>query len=472
MDQPKRLESIPRRQPRNRSVLFVGNSYYNNWYLAQALKGRGWQAETLTYAGEAAELYLHGYDHKLDNDRWHVSRSHAKKGAVLAQGLRATYDHVIEQLGGTSVDPRRRPLPAPPTISRLRSQLIRTLRFAAEGHGHLAELYPLFQAIDHVDILHFTGVHNLRFFYFFSMPQFGHMPIYWDIDILRLLGKKIVYSNTLCLDGVAQSSLDRLGPFPVCDYCRHKNQPELCSDQLNLTWGRMRNRLTDYQVILGGNRADFNSDTHIHEVPEFYCLDPEFWHPDIPIPEAHRVRLPRKTVKIYHAVGNFEARSQGEEARNIKCTHIYRPLIERLKQEGHDVEMIFCSGVPNTDVRYYQAQADIVVDMLTFGFFGANVREAMMLGKPTVCYLRPEWLANMRRELPDYVDELPVISATPYTIYAVLKDLIEHPDKRAEIGRRSREFAIKWHSGEAAGRRFDRIYSELLSTDNPREQAA
>ena len=33
-----------------------------------------------------------------------------------------------------------------------------------------------------------------------------------------------------------------------------------------------------------------------------------------------------------------------------------------------------------------------MVDMLTFGWFGSNVREAMMLGKPVVCYLRPEWL--------------------------------------------------------------------------------
>ena len=49
-------------------------------------------------------------------------------------------------------------------------------------------------------------------------------------------------------------------------------------------------------------------------------------------------------------------------------------------------------------VRYYQVQSDIFVDMLTYGFFGANVREALMLGKPAVCYLRPEWLETMRRE--------------------------------------------------------------------------
>jgi len=68
----------------------------------------------------------------------------------------------------------------------------------------------------------------------------------------------------------------------------------------------------------------------------------------------------------------------------------------------------------------------------------------------------------MRREIPEYVDELPVISATPENIYEVLKDLVEHPEKRREIGRRSREFAVKWHSAEAGARRMDQIYSDLL----------
>ena len=107
-------------------------------------------------------------------------------------------------------------------------------------------------------------------------------------------------------------------------------------------------------------------------------------------------------------------------------------------------------------------QADIVVDMLTFGWFGANIREGMMLGKPCVCFLRPEWLQSMRKEIPAYVDELPVISATPDTVEYVLRDLIRNPDKRKEIGQRSRAFALKWHSSAAGAKRFMEIYSALL----------
>src|SRR5690606_38495366 len=98
---------------------------------------------------------------------------------------------------------------------------------------------------------------------------------------------------------------------------------------------------------------------------------------------------------------------------------------------------------------------------------GATAREAMMLGKPVICYLRTEWLESMRREIPEYVKELPVINATPETVYDVLTDLIRNPAKRREIGERSRAFALKWHSAAAGAGRFDRIYRELLGMRLP-----
>jgi glycosyltransferase involved in cell wall biosynthesis len=262
---------------------------------------------------------------------------------------------------------------------------------------------------------------------------------------------------------VAQSSFAAWGDTPVCRDCPWREMPMICSDERNLAWGSFRNEVADFQVLLGGNRADYNVDPSVHEVPEFYCLDPEHWRPDLLIPANYRLPLPQTTVKIYHGVGNALTRTEVGTHRNLKSTHIYVPLIERLKAEGHDVELVFFTDVPNRKLRFYQAQADIVVDMLTYGFFGANAREAMMLGKPVVCYLRPEWLDQMRVEIPDYVDELPVVNATPDTVHDVLVDLIEHPEKRANIGRRSREFAVKWHSHDAAALRFDRIYRNLLA---------
>lgn len=383
------------------SVLFAGQSYYHAWYLSRELRKLGWRADVLNWdQNRSSDLYYHGQDLRLEG----------------YEGRRTLWRH----------------------------------------------LAFYFLALSTYDVFHFSNAHGIRFsdrLHDYFAERFGPGG---EIRLLKLLGKKIVYSNNGCLDGVAQSSFASWGETPVCSDCPWRERPDVCSDERNLAWGQFRNSVADFQTTLGGNRIDFNDDPRVHEVPEFYCLDSEVWRPELPIPDRFRLDLPEETVKIYHAVGNFDSRSEVGSQRNLKSTHIYVPLVEELKREGRAVELIFFKDVPNRDLRYYQAQADIVVDMLTVGFFGATAREAMMLGKPVVCYLRPEWLDQMRAQIPEYVDELPVVSASPDTVRDVLTDLMEHPEKRRELGRRGREFALKWHSSQAAARRFDSIYRVLL----------
>lgn len=388
------------RAARRKSVLYVGQSYYHAWYLSRELRKLGWRADVLNYDHVSAnEAYYHGEDFAF---RYQGAMDYAR------------------QLG----------------------------------------FYV--KALSRYDIFHFSNVHGLQFGpYLRSMFTVAHREGN-DVRVLKALGKKIVYSNNGCLDGVAQSSFASWGDRPVCVDCSWRDRPEVCSDRGNLAWGKLRNELADYQCTSGGNRKDYNDDRMVHEVPQFACLDPEVWRPDLSVPERWRLDLPESTVRIYHGVGNFQARTS-PEGRNLKSTHIYFPLIEKMKAEGYDVELTFVHDMSNRDVRFVQVQADIVVEMLTYGWFGANAREALMLGKPVVCYLRPEWLESMRREIPEYVDELPVVSATPETVEAVLKELVENPGLRGEVGERGRRFALKWHSAEAGARRMDAIYRDLLA---------
>jgi glycosyltransferase involved in cell wall biosynthesis len=383
----------------NKSVLFVGTCYYNAWYLSKALRDRGWHTTVLTYPGDMSDVYGHGWDVRLDF-----------------------------------------------------------------GSGRVAKVRRSAQVLDlflRHKVIHFSGVHNLRMLYFCD-PQRWPTETGDDIRWLKRLGKKIVYTHTGCLDGVLQSSFSRWDEKPICDDCPWQHSPHICSDELNMRWGKLRNSVCDYQVAMGGNRVDYNDDPRVHETQQFYCLDPDVWRPDLPIPKEFRLPEANGNVRIYHSVGNYDMRTNAVTQVNLKGTHVYVPLIRKLKQEGLPVELVFVKDKPNLEVRYYQAQSDIVCDMLTFGFFGANVREALMLGKPVVCYLRPEWLESIRREQPGFVEELPVVSATPETVEAVLTDLIRNPKKREELGRRGREFAVKWYSAQNAAMVFDRIYTDLI----------
>jgi hypothetical protein len=394
-----RLRTPGRRRP---SVLFAGHSYYHAWYLSRELRKLGWRADVLNWdTSPDAQGFYHGQDYSFT---W--------------------------------------------TPERPSRDIRRQLAFFA-------------RAIPRYDVFHFSNTNGLCFGHPLQQWFARHVHRYAEIELLRRLGKKIVYSNNGCLDGVSQTSFASWGDRPVCLDCPWRERPDICSDERNLTWGFHRNRLAHFQCNTGDNRKDYNDDPTVHEVPQFFCLDPELWRPDLEVPERWRLDLPDSTVRIYHAVGNFQKRTAG--GRNIKSSHIYVPLIDRMKAEGYDVELTFMHGVPNREVRFTQVQADIVVDMLTFGWFGSNVREAMMLGKPVVCYLRPEWLERMRREIPDYIDELPVVSATPDTVEGVLKDLVRNPERRRELGQRGRRFALKYHSAAAGARRMDQIYRDLLS---------
>lgn len=377
------------------AVLFVGQAYYQAWYLSRELRKLGWKADVLNWdLDDSNQSFYHGEDFRF------------KASTPLEEQLNF-YKNALEEY----------------------------------------------------DVFHFTNAHCLKFGNALHELFAARQGPYSEIRLLKARGKKIVYTNNGCPDGVSPTRFNKWKPYPNCEICRWKDVPEICSDQRNLEWGQIRNELADYQCIFGGNRADYNDDPRIHEEPSCYCLDPEFWKPDLVVPTEYQFN--NDTVKIYHAVGNYDLRSSSG-GKNIKCSHIYLPLIEQLKAEGYPVELVFAKDVPNKQVRFLQVQADIIVDMLTFGFFGANVREGLMLGKPCVCFLRPEWLASMAQEVPDYISELPVVSATPETIYEVLVDLINNSDKRKELGIRGREFALKWHSAAAGAKRFDQIYSALI----------
>ena len=386
---------------RARRVLFCGQAYYNAWYLSRALRKLGWKADVYNWdENPLAQIYYHGQDFQLGID------------------IPATLENCLA--------------------------------------FYVSSLYAY-------DIFHFSNAHGISFGWQLETALREQLGTGAEIQLIKALGKIIMYSQNGCHDGVSQTAFSQWGPESVCSTCRWQHEPTVCSDERNLAWGKFRNSVADFQCCMGINLLDHNDDPRVHAVPEFYCLDPDFWHPQIEIPQQYRLpRVAADVVRLYHAVGHRAERTRSDGV-NIKSSHVYLPLIERLRAEGMVLELIEPTGIPNKEVRFLQAQADIFLDMLTYGWFGANIREAMMLAKPVICFIRPEWLASLREEIPAYADELPIISATPQTVELVLRDLIAHPDKRREIGLRGRQFAMKWHSDTAAGRRFDQIYSKLLA---------
>ena len=59
------------------------------------------------------------------------------------------------------------------------------------------------------------------------------------------------------------------------------------------------------------------------------------------------------------------------------------------------------------------------------------------------------------------ITEAPIVNATETSVYSVLKDLLDHPERRAKLASRSREFAISWYGSEACAKRYETVIERV-----------
>lgn len=381
-----------------RSVIFIHHCFYHFLYLARALRERGWRAVCVS----------------LD----------------APQGPSARFQHG-EDLNLFSPDPYQ-----------MRANAQALFRFAKRN----------FQ------LMHFAGDGNLSFFPW----NFGEQDPA-DIVEWRTLGKKVAYTISGCRSATSQTSVklwsrDAMGRS-LCHQCVFENRPDVCSDQLNLQWASKLGRHCDMTFAETNPALDYLvPGPKVVRGPHTGAMDERFWAPDIEIPPAHRVPRIADEVLVLHAFGNYESR-QNEE-RNIKGTPAIAAAVERLQAEGHKVRFLFATGLRNVDLRYYQAQADIIVDQLWAGRYGAAAREGMMLGKPVISYLNRRE-PDARYEL-EALKEVPIVSASVDTIYDALKDLVVSREKRLQMGALSREYAIKWHGMANCAARYEQVFDRMF----------
>ncbi len=107
------------------------------------------------------------------------------------------------------------------------------------------------------------------------------------------------------------------------------------------------------------------------------------------------------------------------------------------------------SPVGKARLRDYYRSCDIVLDQLTYGYYGATLLEAAACGKPVVMKLRTEHYAGLYK---DDVAPVNVIGDTG-DVGQTLTRLLEHPGQRLEQGKKMRQWMLRNH-GESAARRM------------------
>lgn len=189
-----------------------------------------------------------------------------------------------------------------------------------------------------------------------------------------------------------------------------------------------------YGPILNALQKGCKKSPDRHNFWFFNLINFNEWSKIKKIPPQFAIKKKKGYTYVYHSFGNSETRD------NVKGTVEIIRAIENLKRKGHKIELMFFDKVPNKQLKYYQAQADIVIDQLKDGWHGQSGAECMALGKPIIVFYPPEIL-----KLHPSPHEVPFINATVDTIETVLEDAVNSPEKMQQIGEKTKNYCKKYH---------------------------
>jgi glycosyltransferase involved in cell wall biosynthesis len=154
-------------------------------------------------------------------------------------------------------------------------------------------------------------------------------------------------------------------------------------------------------------------------------VDVDGWYCDAPVMERAR-------PVVLHAPSR----------RWTKGTDAVVPVLERMHEAGA-IDFRLVEGLAPARMREVVWGADIVVDQVAIGSYGAFACEAMAAGKPVIAYLC-ESAAERMGGAP------PVVNATAATLEDAIMSLLDDRDRAREIGLESLRFARRVHDGRAA----------------------
>lgn len=154
-----------------------------------------------------------------------------------------------------------------------------------------------------------------------------------------------------------------------------------------------------------------------------------------------------KTIKIAHAPTD----------RVVKGTDAVIRAVEHLKQKGEKVELMLIEKMSNDEALKKYREADIVIDQLRIGWYGAFAVEVMKMGKPVIAYINERDLKYVPAEMAKECKES-VINANEYNIEDVLSLYI---NDRKELNKRrdaQLEYVNKWHNPVYVASITKRVY--------------
>jgi len=258
-----------------------------------------------------------------------------------------------------------------------------------------------------------------------------------DIIYLKEMGKVIVFH------------------FRGCDLRQKMINLELnpglnCCSECDYPIGFCENDLQYKRISLAKRYADLLFVT----TPDLVDFMPEAEHIPFVAPDESEIE---KIVPVKRNKNIFRIVTSTNHD-GIDGTIYIRNAINRLNEEGENVELVEVKKTPYHEALAIYKSADLYVGKLRMGYYNNANIETMMMGIPNMCYIREEFV----KEIPD----CPVIITRPETIYETLKSYLHQRDKLREIGRRGPSFVKKYHDPIKISQLMIERYENIIKQRN------
>jgi glycosyltransferase involved in cell wall biosynthesis len=126
-----------------------------------------------------------------------------------------------------------------------------------------------------------------------------------------------------------------------------------------------------------------------------------------------------------------------------------------IKELGIEERVVWRDTLIRDELISHYNLADVVVDQFDVGSFGTTALEAMACEKPLLIYANQEYAKACYPEFP------PVVNC--YSEEEIYKGIIKvtDPEFRSSIGRKARQWVLKYHSKEVVAYKLLETYSEI-----------
>ena len=246
----------------------------------------------------------------------------------------------------------------------------------------------------------------------------------FDVSILRALGKRVFLTLLGC--DVRDRTQNLRKPLSVCHEC----SPIGCS----------ANRLKLIEVSKQVEQSFVTTPDLLEVVPHATYL---------PLPVDLDATERRGYTTRSSASKSFRVLHAPTDTGK-KGTRFVVDAVGRLQLGGLDIELVMPGRLAQSALHILAQTCDVAVDQLTAGVYGTFAAEMMAAGIPVIAHIDDAYLEH-------YPANLPIIKATPTTLFAVLRDLATNTTllARGQIGR---SWATSEHSALAVARKLNAFY--------------